>query len=82
MQLSNGQDISSVSSTMSVLLESLGGSIAYSQDLTEQFRGKLAEAMPTLSGELSIDGTIENGRIDLYVDNRLVTKATKFDDAF
>ena len=82
MQLSNGQDISSVSSTMSVFLESLDGSIAYSQDMTEQFREKLAEAMPTLSGELSIDGTIENGRIDLYVDNRLVTKATKFDDAF
>ena len=82
MQLSNGQDISSVSSTMSVLLESLGGSIAYSQDLTEQFREKLAEAMPKLSGALSVDGTIENGRIDLYVDNRLVTKATKFDDAF
>ena len=82
MQLSNGQDISSVSSTMSVLLESLGGSIAYSQDLTEQFREKLVEAMPTLSGELSIDGIIENGRIDLYVDNHLVTKATKFDDAF
>ena len=82
MQLSNGQDISSVSSTMSVFLESLDGSIAYSQDLTEQFREKLAEAMPKQSGELSIDGTIENGRIDLYVDNRLVTKATKFDDAF
>lgn len=82
MQLSNGQDVSSVSSTMSVFLESLDGSIAYSQDMTEQFREKLAEAMPTLSGELSIDGTIENGRIDLYVDNRLVTKATKFDDAF
>ena len=82
MQLSNGQDVSSVSSTMSVFLESLDGSIAYSQDMTEQFREKLAEAMPTLSGELSIDGTIENGRIDLYVNNRLVTKATKFDDAF
>ena len=73
MQLSNGQDISSVSSTMSVLLESLGGSFAYDQDLTEQFREKLAEAMPKQSGALSIDGTIENGRIDLYVNNRLVT---------
>ena len=79
MQLSNGQDISSVSSTMSVLLESLGGSIAYSQDLTEQFREKLAEAMPKQSGELSIDGTIENGRIDLYVDNHLVIVSSKED---
>lgn len=73
MQLSNGQDISSVSSTMSVLLESLGGSFAYSQDLTKQFRAKLAEAMPKQSGALLVDGVIENGRIDLYVDNHLVT---------
>ena len=79
MQLSNGQDISSVSSTMSVLLESLGGSFAYDQDLTQQFREKLAEAMPKQSGELSIDGTIENGRIDLYVDNHLVIVSSKED---
>ena len=35
--------------------------------------------MPKQSGALFVDGTIENGRIDLYVDNHLVIASSKED---
>lgn len=82
LELSNGQALSAVSAQVSVYTETLAGSYDYSADLTQELATKLAEAWPTSNGQMQIDGVLVNGRFDLYVDNHLVTKATKFDDSF